>query len=107
MNLINKMNQVIEVQEKKTINDKGISKTEYTTILKAYAHLDTVWAKDYQTALSSGTQNRIKFTIRFVPLEITNKMHILFKGETYNIKEVYPDYTNHQVIQIMAEKVGI
>lgn len=105
--LINKMNQVIELQEKKRINDKGIVKESYVTLFKAYAHIDTVWAKDYQTAVSSGTQNRIKFTIRFVQVEITNKMHIHFKGETYEIKEVYPDYTNHSVISIMAERVGI
>lgn len=105
--LINKMNQVIELQEKKRINDKGIVKESYVTLFKAYAHIDTVWAKDYQTAVSSGTQNRIKFTIRFVSVEITNKMHIHFKGETYEIKEVYPDYTNHSVISIMAERVGI
>ena len=105
--LINKMNQQIEVQEKKRVNDKGISKETYVTIFKAYAHIDTVWAKDYQTAISSGTQNRIKFTIRFIPVEITNKMHIHFKGETYEIKEVYPDYTNHEVITIMAEQVGL
>ena len=105
--LINKMNQVIELQEKKRINDKGIVKESYVTLFKAYAHIDTIWAKDYQTAVSSGTQNRIKFTIRFVPVEITNKMHIHFKGETYEIKEVYPDYTNHTVISIMAERVGI
>lgn len=101
------MNQQIEMQEKKRVNDKGISKETYVTIFKAYAHIDTVWAKDYQTAISSGTQNRIKFTIRFIPVEITNKMHIHFKGETYEIKEVYPDYTNHEVITIMAEQVGL
>lgn len=105
--LINKMNQVIEFQEKKRINDKGIVKESYVTLFKAYAHLDTVWAKDYQTAVSSGTQNRVKFTIRFVPVEITNKMHIQFKGQTYEIKEVFPDYTNHEVISIMAEQVGL
>ena len=105
--LVNKMNQVIEIQEKKRINDKGISKETYVTLTQAYAHVDTVWSKDYQTAVSSGTQNRIKFTIRFIPIEITNKMHILFKGQTYEIKEVYPDYTNHQVISIMAERVGL
>lgn len=105
--LINKMNQVIEFQEKQRVNTKGIVKEEYVTKFKAYAHVDTVWQKDYQTAVSSGTQNRIKFTIRFVPVEIHNKMHINFKGQTYEIKEVYPDYTNHQVISIMAEKVGL
>lgn len=105
--LVNKMNQIIEFQEKKIINDKGISKETYVTVFKAYAHMDTVWLKDYQTAVSSGTQNRVKFTIRFVPVEITNKMHIVFKGQTYKIKEVFPDYTRHEVISIMAEKVGL
>lgn len=104
---MNKMNQIIEFQEKQRINDKGISKEEFVTKFKAYAHIDTVWVKDYQTAVSSGTQNRLKFTIRFVPIEITNKMHIQFKGQTYDIKEVYPDFTNHEVITIMAEKVGL
>ncbi|MCD2137172.1 phage head closure protein [Salinicoccus halitifaciens] len=104
---INKMNQVIEFQEKQRINDKGISKEVYKTVFKAYAHIDTVWAKDYQTAVSSGTQNRLKFTIRFIPVEITNKMHIHFKNQTYDIKEVYPDFTNHEVITIMAERVGL
>lgn len=106
-NLMNKMNQIVEFKEKRTINDRGIAKEVYETLFKAYAHIDTVWMKDYQTAISSGTQNRLKFTIRFVPVEITNKMHIVFKNQTYEIKEVYPDYTNHQVITIMAEQVGV
>lgn len=101
------MNQVIEVQKKERINDKGISKTVYSTLFKAYANIDTVWAKDYQTAVSSGTQNRVKFTIRFIPIDISTTHHILFKGTLYDIKEVYPDYTKHEVISIMAERSGL
>ena len=105
--MMNKMKNIIEFKTREFVNNKGISEEVFTTVFKAYAHIDTVWAKDYQTAISSGTQNRIKFTIRYVPVEINNKMHILFKGERYDIKEVYPDFNNHKVITIMAERVGL
>jgi len=106
-NKMNLRNQHIAIQEKKRINDKGISKETYETLFEAYAHVSNVWLKDYQTAVSSGTQNRIQFNIRFVPVEITNKMHVVFKGQTYEIKEVFPDYVTHEFINIMAEKVGL
>lgn len=101
------MKNIIEFKTREVVNNKGISEEVFETVFRAYAHIDTVWAKDYQTAISSGTQNRIKFTIRYVPVEINNKMHILFKGERYDIKEVYPDFNHHKVITIMAERVGL
>ena len=104
---MNNRSQIIEVMSKERINNKGIISNEYVTLFKAYAHIDTVWAKDYQTAVSSGTQNRIKFNIRYIPVEFDTTYHIKFKNEMYDIKEIYPDYIKHEIITIMAERTGL
>lgn len=104
---LNKMNQLIEIVETTTKNIGGRATKVDTTLYTLYAFFDTVWAKDYQTAVSNNTQHQIRIVTRAVPTEIdTNKCSIIHNNKQYKIKQIMPDFQDSAYMTIIAEKVG-
>lgn len=104
---ISKMNKLISIEETTIQNVAGVQKKVTKELYKLYAFFDTVWAKDYQTAVSNNTQHQIRIVTRQVPTEIdTNKCSIKFNNKVYKIIQVIPDLYEQRFMTIIAEKVG-
>lgn len=102
-----RLNRLISIEETSTQNVGGIQKKITKEIYSLYAFFDTVWAKDFQTAVSNGTQHQIRIVTRQVPTEIdTNKCSIRYDNKVYKIIQVLPDFYEQRYMTIIAEKIG-
>lgn len=83
--------------------------SEKKELFKAWAKVDTVWAKDLEQAKATGTVEDVTITIRdpFDSYRPSNKHYVeiddvYYKNKRYNIKHVQPDLNNKDFIKIIA-----
>lgn len=101
------LTEKINIVEEKTKNVSGKPIKEKYVLYELYAKFITAWGKDYQTSVSTNTQNHIKMKCRQVPTEIdTNKCTIEHNDRKYQIVEVYPDYQERSYMIIVAKRIG-
>lgn len=90
-------------------NGPDPGETEKKELFKAWAKVDTVWAKDLEQAKATGTVEDLTITIRdpFDSYRPSNKHYVeiddvYYKGKKYNVKHVQPDLNNKDFIKIIA-----
>lgn len=104
---INRLNKLISIEETTTQNVGGVQKKVVKELAQLYAFFDTVWAKDYQTAVSNNTQHQIRIITRQLPFEIdTNKCSVKYNNQSYKIIQIMPDFDEQRFMTIIAERIG-
>lgn len=64
-----------------------------------------VYMRDYQTAVSNGTEHEVKVTFRYDD-RLTNKMRIKREdGREYKIKQILHDELRKRTMTVVAERV--
>lgn len=100
-----KLKHRVKFYEVETQTENGLpGKEVLKPFHECWAHVETVWLKDYQTAVQNNTLNEIKIFIRQYP-GITNKMKVKFDGELHNVKQVMNDYVDNSYMIVVAEVV--
>lgn len=99
----------ITIHETKSVVENGIpKKPKKVKFLETWAHVETVFIKDFETARQNNTLTNVKLFIRDYP-NVTNKMQIDIHGhaDTYKVENVLPNYRNSGFTYIDAKVVSV
>ena len=97
-----KLKHPVTFYEMKTVSENGMpGKPKPFKFYDCFAAIDTVWMRDYQTAVQNNTQHEIKIIIRKYP-GIDNKMQLEFNGIMHKISSIMPDYQDSRFMVVMA-----
>ncbi|WP_262995500.1 head-tail adaptor protein [Macrococcus capreoli] len=101
------MNKLITIEQTTVSNVGGVQKKTVKKVCDLYAFFDTVWAKDFHTAVSNNTQHQIRMVTRQVPFDIdTNKCTVRYLDTVYKIIQILPDFYEQRFMTIIAERIG-
>lgn len=84
-------------------SDDGWESTSETVFHSGYAEVIDTKARDYQFAVSTGTQNQVKLRMRYKK-GITNEMAVELDGERHNIITKLNSHPRNPYMYLVIER---